>query len=403
MNRNFGLDVARVLAVTLVLLYHTFGGQTNILGFLGGAGWMGVDLFFVMSGFLVAQGFQKIQEDQDASGGDFRSVLKNLYLKRARRVIPAYLVTVAVVTLFTAPFPPIRAKALSNIPFFLTFTANQVEILALVLWSISVEVQFYVLMPVLGLGKPGKRLADLVRRDPLAGLILAAAIPALFRAGSYLLHPELNATATQVFTPNIPGSQISTVFGKYLYASSVAHLDGLMLGAWLGMVWNDKKQWIHGAIEKWKTQILAFGIAGFAGSYAVLAPWRTWMPRPWVLGVFGFTLVAFSAMFLVVGLKTLVPTAPRQAWLKKGVEWGSDRIYSLYLGQAMASVVMGLAVAWPGLGWVSGLIMTAVYFGVTLMLGLPLYNLVESRYFAVAREPRPAKKSKGLTGATSAA
>jgi len=405
MNRNFGLDVARVMAVTLVLLYHSFGGQTNILGYLGGAGWMGVDLFFVMSGFLVAQGFQKILEDGDARGASFRATLKTFYLKRAKRVIPAYFVTVAVVTLLTAPFPPLRSKALMNVPFFLTFTGNQVEILALVLWSISVEVQFYVVMPLIGLGQAGSRLADRVRRAPWSTLLAAVSIPVVFRMANYHLHPELVASTTQAFTPNIPGDQISTVFGKWLYASSIGHADGLLIGAWLGMAWRGRGEWLAVFVRSWSHQARGLGLGGFAVTYGMLAPWRTWMPRPWLLGVFGFTMVGLSALLLVVGLKTTLPNAPKTAWLKKGVEWGSDRIYSLYLGQAMASVIMSLAVAWSGLGLVSGLILTGVYFGITLMMGLPLYNRVESHYFSVARDARKPSNEPGkaLTRAASAA
>ena len=393
MRRNFGLDLARVLAVTLVLAYHTFGAQANLLGAIGGAGWVGVDIFFVLSGFLVTLGFQRIQEAGEAHQFDWGASARDFYQKRARRIIPTYLVVVVAVTAITAALPPLRARALSNVPFYLTFTANQVEILALVLWSISLEAQFYLVLPLMGLGRPGERVADVVRRSPWASLSLALSLPALVRAVVYLLHPELHASVPQVFTPNIPVHEISTSFGKWVYTSSFAHLDGLLLGAWLGMVWHGRVRAFHMLVERWKLPILLFGLVGLVSTCSALAPWRTWMPRPWAIGVFGFSVVGLSSLALVLGLKTVLAEPPRQGWLRRAVQWGSDRIYSIYLGQAVASVCMSLVIIWPGLDVRRGLILTAVYVILALSVGILLYRLVESRFFRVGGEAPAAPKT----------
>lgn len=140
----------RAIAVVIVVLFH-FG----LPGFSGG--FVGVDVFFVISGFLMTSIiFTKLQKNQF-------SVLE-FYLARARRIIPA-LVTLCIILLLLAWFllPPYEyerlgkhvvgaATFLSNIVFFKEagyFDATSHEKWLLHTWSLSVEWQFYIIYPVL--------------------------------------------------------------------------------------------------------------------------------------------------------------------------------------------------------------------------------------------------------------
>jgi len=85
MKRYPGLDLLRAIAILWVLLFH---GMTEGLGSplpaIGKIGWMGVDLFFVLSGYLIGSQLLKVYANgQVPSVGLF-------YLRRAFRIVPVY-------------------------------------------------------------------------------------------------------------------------------------------------------------------------------------------------------------------------------------------------------------------------------------------------------------------------
>lgn len=398
-GRSLGLDLARVLAVSLVVLYHAMAAQTTVLGRLGGAGWMGVDLFFVLSGFLVTRGFQaKLQASPPDGAGapdpPLASAMGAFFRKRVRRIVPAYLATVVVISLMTLPILPLREKALGDLPYYLTFTANHHDIGAPVLWSISVEMQFYLLLPLAWFGGSGRRIADWVVANPIGSLGMALGVPLACRGLLFLLAPAIHGSVPQVFTPGTPAAQINTAFGREVYNSLFGHSDSLLLGTWLGLVWLEGG-WFEAMVQRWKGWILALGAVWFLLAYEVLSPWRTWMPRPPLLGLLGFTEVGSSSLLLVVGLRATLGSVPGAVrgeargagGVRAAIEWVSDRIYSLYLGQAMASILLGFAVPWPALRVIPGLILSGLYVAVTVAFAIPLYNLVERRLSGTSIAP----------------
>lgn len=143
----------RAWAVLAVVLYH-FG----VPGWVGG--FVGVDVFFVISGFLMTQ---IIIGGLDRSGGGDGFSLWSFYLARAKRIVPALLgVCAALMALgwFALPSPDYRALAthtlaslafVSNITFWREvgyFDASAHEKWLLHTWSLAVEWQFYLLLPL---------------------------------------------------------------------------------------------------------------------------------------------------------------------------------------------------------------------------------------------------------------
>jgi len=383
-GRDLGLDVARVLAVALVVIYHAFAGQTTALGALGGSGWMGVDLFFVLSGFLVVEGFQRLSEAKTEAGVGLAATATAFYRKRLKRVFPAYAVTVVLVTLMTAPRPALRANALLHLPYYFTFTANHQAIYAQVLWSISVEMQFYLLLPLAWVGRKGGRLIDLVRAWPWSALALAILLPACWRTVLYLQHPGLQSFSPQVFTPGVSPNHLNAEYGIRVYAGSLGHLDGLLLGAWLGFIGRAQGSWAVGSTATRHRLLTIVGVSGLLATYAVLAPWRTWMPRPFLLGVFGFTAVGISCLLLVLGLRAWPSAVAAPGLLRRMIEWVSDRIYSLYLSQALVTILFEMGFQWSGLTLGLGAVAGVAYIGAVLLVGQFLYDAVESRWSAVS-------------------
>jgi len=137
------IQFLRGVAVLLVVLYHL-----EIPGF--GNGYLGVDIFFVLSGYLMAQLYDKTPP------GTF-------LLRRFKRIAPAYVVTVGLTTLIVGAIAlPADANqrfdrlwfdlfALSNLAFFLENSYFDREAFKplLNLWSLSIEIQYYLLVPLL--------------------------------------------------------------------------------------------------------------------------------------------------------------------------------------------------------------------------------------------------------------
>ena len=148
-SRNPGLDTLRACAIALVFMYHyeVFVSRASTFGWLGEIGWVGVDLFFVLSGYLIAnQLFAGMARGQALS-------LPRFYARRAFRTLPVFWLVLAFFVLFPAamggrPPPPWWR--------FLTFTQNiglQPGTAFSHAWSLCVEEQFYLVLPaVLALG-----------------------------------------------------------------------------------------------------------------------------------------------------------------------------------------------------------------------------------------------------------
>jgi peptidoglycan/LPS O-acetylase OafA/YrhL len=145
-DRLFGLDTLRALAVLVVMFYHLtiFGELPSCILPVTYFGWMGVDLFFVLSGFLIGQ-----QVLKPYLNGQRPSIME-FYRRRAYRILPAYLVVLALYFLVPGwrEFP-----RLAPLWKFLTFTQN----LGFTFdsrafshaWSLCVEEHFYLVLPLL--------------------------------------------------------------------------------------------------------------------------------------------------------------------------------------------------------------------------------------------------------------
>lgn len=145
-ERLYGLDHLRTVAIILVLLYHYRAFKhPGWIDSIGRFGWTGVDLFFVLSGFLISsQLFKENECNRKIS-------LKTFYIKRFFRIFPAYFFTVFLY--FTFPFFRER-EALSPIWKFVTFTQNYgLDVISRGTfshaWSLCIEEQFYLILPLL--------------------------------------------------------------------------------------------------------------------------------------------------------------------------------------------------------------------------------------------------------------
>jgi peptidoglycan/LPS O-acetylase OafA/YrhL len=142
------LDSLRGAAVLLVVLFHGFGGYAWVPALgdragsfaqqLVGCGRYGVNVFFVLSGFLITGLLFKARERND--------FYRNFYIRRALRILPVYLVVLAVLKLWrVVDFRFVLASLLFLANFSRLFGAPLNEYGSL--WSLAVEEHFYLLWP----------------------------------------------------------------------------------------------------------------------------------------------------------------------------------------------------------------------------------------------------------------
>lgn len=166
------LDGLRGLASLVVLLAHYFGEVAH--GYRGlTLAWAGVDLFFVLSGFLIGG----ILLDHRGSPNYFST----FYIRRAFRIFPIYYLTITLVLVLTAVAasgvrPAWIDPALSPIAYYtytqnlvLAWLGNHANAWLLPTWTLSVEEQFYLLLPAVICLVPLRRLMA-----TMAVLILSA-------------------------------------------------------------------------------------------------------------------------------------------------------------------------------------------------------------------------------------
>lgn len=150
MPRIPGLDGIRAIAVLLVMLTHA--------EIVGGAGWVGVMMFFVISGYIITR---LLVTERSVTGG---VGLRSFYVRRAGRLLPALLLMALVVTILNVlrDYPGSVGFGLASV----FYVSSWVEASGVVMpglghtWSLSVEEQFYLIWPViLILARPRVALA----------------------------------------------------------------------------------------------------------------------------------------------------------------------------------------------------------------------------------------------------
>ena len=212
-----GLDQLRALAILLVLLFHyriyygipTVLEPTGVL-LISEFGWTGVDLFFVLSGYLIGD---KLLQDMDNFG---RIRFARFYIMRALRILPAFLAAVALYF----SFAELReGRGLQPLWKFLTFTQNLPIDLRLNTfshaWSLCVEEHFYLLLPLLLLFLFATRLQS-------KALLIVLGFLALGLLARYLSWVEF-------VEPAYGRARLGPAF-QYIYYPTYTRLDGLSIG-----------------------------------------------------------------------------------------------------------------------------------------------------------------------------
>ncbi|HEY9259627.1 acyltransferase [Chitinophaga sp.] len=212
-KRLSGLDHLRALAITSVLFYHyRMFAHPEWLDKVIGFGWSGVDLFFVLSGFLISFPlFERMAKGKTIS-------LPEFFIKRFFRIIPPYLVMLAIYFLIPAFHERERLPPLWK---FLTFTQNlglniKTDGTFSHVWSLCVEEHFYLFFPLV--------LAAMIALNATRkGWILLVALFLLgFGIRLYCWH--------YLIAPALGTDDFWVTWYQHMYYPTYDRLDGLLAG-----------------------------------------------------------------------------------------------------------------------------------------------------------------------------
>lgn len=377
-----GLDLLRAIAIVWVMLFHSYlvGGLGESYSWLSRYGWMGVDLFFVLSGFLI--GTQVLAPL--ARGG--RLSFRDFYIRRAFRILPAFWVVLA---LYLA-FPVLReAPGLESWWKFVTFTLNLSIDYAnnaafSHAWSLCVEEHFYLVFPLLAwamLRKP-----SVAKFVGLCVLLVGAGIA--LRSTAWLHDTALAAN----------GGVQRNWFVEDIYYPTWARLDGLLAGVVLATFKVFRPQrWERGQARANIVLLLGLGVMAMA----------LWLfkQRTGLLGnAIGWPVLSLGLALLVfagAGNRSVIAR-----WRVPAAAWLAAISYSLYL--VHKAVFPLVEAAWGPALEGHGVVAFCVYGIAALLAGAALYYTVE-RPFLRLRErmpvfrravdvPAPATKPFGDTG-----
>ncbi|KJV33332.1 hypothetical protein VI08_11155 [Luteibacter yeojuensis] len=331
MSRLPGLDTLRAIAVLWVMLFHSYlvGGLGENFGVLERAGWMGVDLFFVLSGFLI--GSQVFTALRDTGRLD----VKAFYARRAFRILPAYAV---VLGLYLA-WPLWRETPLMQPAWqFVTFTFNLLfdapqRYAFSHAWSLCVEEHFYLVFPLLAMLLAGRLTA--ARFIVLCAAMVAGGIALRAWLWQAQLGPLVGTDA-----PAGPP------YLRYLYYPTYSRLDGLLAGVAVAACAVFRPAWLAGAQRRGglvlpASALLLGGCVVFFDDGGRLGFWQNAVGYPLVaLAMAGFVGVGAGGTWLA-------------RWRMPGAGWLARASYSLYLSHKGAfmltvAVLGGRLDGYPG-------------------------------------------------------
>jgi peptidoglycan/LPS O-acetylase OafA/YrhL len=306
-SKLYGLDHLRALAIVLVFVYH-YGrlfASPQWVNTIGKFGWTGVDLFFVLSGYLIAS--QLFAKTVAAEGISF----KDFFIKRFFRIIPAYVVVVAIYFLF-----PVSREREAPAPLwkYLTFTQN----LGLDLrhqgtfshaWSLCIEEQFYLLLPIVLIVLSYFRA--LKKGWILIGLLFLAGLAARLYCWYSLVVPYAGEDSFWMY------------WYKWIYYPTYSRLDGLLIGISIAAIFQFKPLLKEEIQQRGNTLLLASILLLTAGYFVCTNE------QSFSASIFGFTLVDIGYGVMVLG------AVSRSSFLYKRRSYFTTRLaalsYAIYL------------------------------------------------------------------------
>jgi peptidoglycan/LPS O-acetylase OafA/YrhL len=340
------LDGIRAVAILAVLGFHS---GTRLVG-----GFIGVDIFFALSGFLITTLLlQEWSRTHTIRLGDF-------YRRRARRLLPALFLTITGVGLIYAIEPSLNhgltfPAAAGAVIFYIgnwVIAFYELEALGLLdhTWSLAIEEQFYILWPPLLLLCLRRNWQP--RRLLMLTLILACASAAL-RALLWAEH-----------------------IGSHVYFRSDTRADGLLLGCALAVVYSTEagRRLLQRCVGSWVAPVIAAVVLlGFGLTVGVSDRF---------VFVGGLSLVAVCSVVLIAHV-----VMAERSWVTRTLgfstlAWIGARSYGMYLFHIPIFRVCGRVLSGQ-----PGRVVVPTEIALTMLAAAASYRWVESYFLRRSRHP----------------
>ena len=301
------IDGLRAIAVTAVVLYHL--GISWIPG-----GFLGVDLFFVISGYVITRLI--LDSINQSSALDLRA----FYAARLRRIYPGFLFMVICTIIFIGVWAPEAIKRfLSDLPYALTGSINWLLVarhqdyfetvgrppLLQHTWSLAVELQFYLIWPIILL-----TVLKYFGKKNIARIALIIAM----------------VSGTTLFFVSLQLDQANAQQISHIYFGTDTHSLGLFLGSALAVSWIPQN--LSADIEKRAQDVIdGIGVVGLLGLVSTFLFIEESNASLYLIafplaGIFG-CLVIISLVHPASRFAPLISTAP--------FRWIGQRSYGIYI------------------------------------------------------------------------
>ena len=330
--------------------YEIFVSHQATFGFMGEMGWVGVDLFFVLSGYLIGnQIFSTVVRQQKFS-------FKNFYYRRLLRTLPAYLFVLSIYFLIpgfgeNTNLPPLWK--------FLTFTQNfdlHAGTAFSHAWSLCVEEQFYLVLPILALMMIKK---ESMYRSWLA--ILGLIVMGMILRGSLWVYCQQHAN-----------QHFRSLYYTKIYYATFCRLDELVLGVAIAILKNFHKElWLK--ITRRGNWLLVTGMIGSSLSCYLFLQHHYSL----FVTISGYPLLGIS--FAALTLAALSPNACLNKIRIPGVAALAIWSYAIYLVHKPVSVIVYRELSSYGIAannW-NGIVIVSL---ASILCGWLLYCCVEKPF-----------------------
>lgn len=299
-RRILELDGLRAFAILPVLLHHCYASGVPVLTALGQSGWMGVDLFFVLSGYLITGILVDTAHKQH--------YYRNFVARRTIRIFPLYYACLALFAVTgawlygAANWAGMRAW---GVQWFFVYLGNVRQAWLnqppnaesfVPLWSLQVEEQFYLLFPL--------AVWLLSRRNLMRLLILCAVVAPLTRI--YFWHRNPSDVAS-------------------MYVLTTSRMDALSMGGIVALLTRTKPDWLR------RGRLVVLGAVAGAGVFAIAHRYGYLFYDDAAMRAIGFTLVDLCCASILCWL-VLSPQSRIAAALRwRPLVYTGTIAYGLYL------------------------------------------------------------------------
>ncbi|MBK7319524.1 acyltransferase [Candidatus Villigracilis affinis] len=370
-DRSKELDGLRGIAILLVIAHHvlkradyfTANGFLHFITRLSLVGWMGVDIFFVLSGFLITSILLKAKDE--------KNYYKNFYARRVLRIFPLYYAALALFLIAVKFVPAVAKTADTTIPYLPTFLLYQQNWLYLfsiypsaylsVTWSLAIEEQFYLIWPAI-VRMTNQKLLTWIS----AGIVI---LSLLVRTVATLLSPD--------------SEQLPVIF----FYNTFTRLEGLALGALTAIFFITPTNWQATvkrlALPASIVTMILFLYLAFIASPAGPHPLYRNIP----LGTIGYTLLAFSSAAMIIFLTSGAEASLiRKIFANGGLVFFGKYSYSMYLfHMPVALTLLDIMVKAKVRGWEYYVAYSALTVVITSLLALLTWNILENPLLKLKR------------------